>query len=139
MHSLSIYASGEFPAGKFPFLLSPTLHGMSLVVSGSPPLSEAVGATDGSETPTLTRQAGTLVKSEEWWRDHYYDIERHGYKLRSRYHPRWEPSWVESRRDFYSVEDGQALIVRFNYHISFIFLSKRIEDESRDGCCARTR
>ncbi len=58
-----------------------------------------------------TSQIGTLVKSELWWRAHYYDIEERGYKLRPRYHPRWEPSWIESKKRFFSVEDGQATIV----------------------------
>ena len=58
-----------------------------------------------------TRQRGTLVKSELWWRDHYYDILDRGYKLRPRYHPQWEPSWIRSKKDFFSVEDGQATIV----------------------------
>jgi hypothetical protein len=57
------------------------------------------------------RRAGTLVKTEEWWRDRYYEIERHGYKLRPRYHPLWVPSWIEAKKDFYKVEDGQANIV----------------------------
>ncbi|KAH9970468.1 hypothetical protein BJV74DRAFT_259645 [Russula compacta] len=69
-------------------------------------------ATDNPESFRGTRQRGTLVTSEEWWRDHYNDIERRGYRLRSRYHPLWEPSWVKSRKDFYSVEDGQATITR---------------------------
>ncbi|KAI9447457.1 hypothetical protein H4582DRAFT_2136910 [Lactarius indigo] len=59
-----------------------------------------------------TRERGTLVKSEVWWRDHYYDFEERGYKLRPRYHPRWEPSWIESKKDFFSVEDGQPTITR---------------------------
>lgn len=62
-----------------------------------------------------TRRAGTLVKTEEWWRDRYYDIERHGYQLRPRYHPLWVPSWIGSKKDFYKVEDGQANIVRLSY------------------------
>ena len=69
------------------------------------------------QQPTLqpTRRAGTLVKTEEWWRDHYYDIERHGYTLRPRYHPLWVPSWIGSKKDFYKVEDGQANIVSLLY------------------------
>jgi hypothetical protein len=74
-------------------------------------LPDAVRAIDGSESHTGTRRAGTLVKSEEWWRDHYVDIGRHGYKLRPRYDPVWEPSWIESKKDFYKAEDGQATIV----------------------------
>jgi hypothetical protein len=58
-----------------------------------------------------TRQIGTLVKSEVWWRAHYEDIRERGYKLRPRYHPSWEPSWTKSGDDFFSAEDGQATIV----------------------------
>ena len=60
-----------------------------------------------------TRRIGTLVTSEEWWRDRYNDIAARGYRLRPRYDPHWEPSWINSRKDFYLVEDGQATIVRF--------------------------
>jgi hypothetical protein len=70
-----------------------------------------------TESYTSTRRAGTLVKSEEWWRDHYVDIGRHGYRLRPRYDPLWEPSWIESKSDFYKAEDGQATIV--SCHIFF--------------------
>ena len=84
-------------------------------------LSSAARPTDGFESHMGTRRAGTLVKSEEWWRDHYVDIGRHGYKLRPRYHPLWEPSWIESKRDFYKAEDGQATIV--SRHIFFEFTS----------------
>ncbi|KAH8987529.1 kinase-like domain-containing protein [Lactarius hatsudake] len=59
-----------------------------------------------------TRERGTLVKSELWWRDHFYDLEERGYKLRPRYHPRWKPSWINSKKDFFSVEDGQPTITR---------------------------
>ena len=55
------------------------------------------------------------MKTEEWWRDRYYEIERHGYKLRPRYHPLWVPSWIEAKKDFYKVEDGQANIVSLSY------------------------
>jgi hypothetical protein len=108
---------------------------MSLTVTSSLPLSETV---DGPEAPTRTRRTGTLVKSEEWWRDHYYDIEMHGYKLRPRYHPLWEPSWIKLKKDFYSVEDGQATIVRWAYAILFFLSQKAAKDESSDGRCTRT-
>lgn len=94
---------------------------MSRTVNSSLPRSAVPGTTNGSEAPTRTRRTGTLVKSEEWWRDHYYDFERRGYKLRPRYDPLWEPSWIKSKKDFYSVEDGQALIV--GRHNSLIFLT----------------
>ena len=82
-------------------------------------LPDTVRAADGSESHAGTRRAGTLVKSEEWWRDHYVDIGRRGYKLRPRYDPLWEPSWIESKQDFYKAEDGQATIV--SCHIFFKF------------------
>jgi hypothetical protein len=58
------------------------------------------------------REAGTLVMTERWWRERYDEIAELGYKLRPRYHPQWQPSWVTSGKSFYSVEDGQATIVR---------------------------
>jgi hypothetical protein len=79
------------------------------------PIPGGIGATSGFDSLMGGRRAGTLVKSEEWWRDHYQDLESHGYKLRSRYDPSWEPSWIESGKDFYAVEDGQATIVRSPY------------------------
>ena len=57
------------------------------------------------------RTIGTLFRNEEWWRDQYHDIYNCGYALRPRYHPMWEPSWIETGKDFFSVEDGQPSIV----------------------------
>ena len=72
------------------------------------PLSSVV-----SNTATASnRQVGTLVTTEQWWRDHYNEIAEHGYQLRLRYHPNWQPSWLKSGKDFYTVEDGQPTIVR---------------------------
>ena len=50
--------------------------------------------------------------TESWWRDRYSVIAERGYGLRPRYHPRWEPSWFKTGKDFYTAEDGQATIVR---------------------------
>jgi hypothetical protein len=58
------------------------------------------------------RQAGTLVMTEQWWRERYNVIAERGYGLRSRYHPQWVPSWSKTGKDFYTAEDGQATIVR---------------------------
>ncbi|KAH9014233.1 hypothetical protein EDB85DRAFT_2097986 [Lactarius pseudohatsudake] len=58
------------------------------------------------------RQAGTLVMTERWWADRYNEIAEQGYRLRPRYHPQWEPSWFKTGKDFYTVEDGQATILR---------------------------
>jgi len=85
-----------------------------------------------------TRQAGTLVASEEWWRDHYGDLESRGYRLRPRYHPSWEPSWTISKKHFFTVEDGQATIVCFRISYSLFYSCSR-EDESRDGRRAHSR
>jgi hypothetical protein len=57
------------------------------------------------------RQIGGLFRSELWWRDRYRDLEAHGYRLRNRYHPDWEPSWKKSGKDFFNAEDGQPTIV----------------------------
>jgi len=76
-----------------------------------------------SEPPN--REAGTLVMTEQWWRDRYVEIASHGYELRPRYRPRWQPSWLKSGKDFYVVEDGQPTIVRV---VLFIFCSPAHSD-----------
>jgi hypothetical protein len=103
----------QAPSTKLSWQLLLTLYYMSGIPTTSLPIQsqEIKAATGGSESQTSTRRAGTLVKSEEWWRNHYADIGKHGYKLRPRYHPLWEPSWIASKKDFYKVEDGQATIV----------------------------
>ncbi|KAH9045928.1 kinase-like domain-containing protein [Lactarius deliciosus] len=83
-----------------------------------------------------TRERGTLVKSELWWRDHYYDLEERGYKLRPRYHPRWKPSWINSKKDFFSVEDGQPTIVSRPYELEInqLFSSPELANDPRNHC-----
>jgi hypothetical protein len=60
------------------------------------------------------REIGGLFRTEMWWRDHYRDLEAHGYRLRPRYHPDWQPSWKMSGKDFFDAEDGQPTIVSNN-------------------------
>ena len=72
-------------------------------------------------------QEGALVTINQWWRDHYNEIAEHGYQLRPRYHPNWEPSWLKSGKDFYTVEDGQATIVRVAV-MAFLFFSAYVSD-----------
>jgi hypothetical protein len=59
----------------------------------------------------VRREIGTLFDSELWWRDQYREIENHGYRLRTRYHPEWEPSWKRSGKPFFTTEDGQPTLV----------------------------
>jgi hypothetical protein len=68
------------------------------------------------------RAIGTLHRSELWWKDQYYDLKHIGYDLRPRYHPDWEPSWIRSGNDFFSVEDGQPSIVRVYLVVSIIYV-----------------
>ncbi|KAI0296104.1 kinase-like domain-containing protein [Multifurca ochricompacta] len=63
-------------------------------------------------SPRASREIGTLFGSELWWKNYYPEIEGHGYRLRPRYHPEWNPSWRISGRDFFAVEDGQPLLSR---------------------------
>jgi len=72
--------------------------------------SSRIAANAYSELPD--RQVGGLVMTERWWRDRYDEIAERGYELRPRYRPNWQPSWLKSGKDFYTVEDGQATILR---------------------------
>ena len=62
-------------------------------------------------------EIGDLFSSETWWRDHYYAIGEHGYRLRPRYNPDWRPSWKTSGKAFFDTEDGQATLVRSAYNL----------------------
>ena len=75
--------------------------------------------------------------TERWWRDRYVEIASHGYELRPRYHPRWQPSWLKSGKDFYVVEDGQPTIVRIVLFISVAQFTAVVEGS--DGCNPRAR
>ncbi len=95
-----------------------------------PPSHITGNTTARSEPPN--REAGTLVMTEQWWRDRYAEIASHGYELRPRYHPQWQPSWLKSGKDFYVVEDGQPTIVRV---VLFILCSQLTATaEGSNGC-----
>ncbi|KAI0351975.1 kinase-like protein [Trametes cingulata] len=58
----------------------------------------------------LTRN-GTydLLPSEVLWRDRHRWLRDHGYDLRPRYSPDWEPSWINTNRDPEFCEDAIML------------------------------
>jgi len=70
-----------------------------------------LSAVDRHEGRQVDREIGTLFPSETWWRDHYHELESHGYILRPRYHPDWKPSWKRSGKPFFSTEDGQPSLL----------------------------
>ncbi|KAH9893444.1 kinase-like domain-containing protein [Cubamyces lactineus] len=61
-------------------------------------------------TPEFSNYALTLFEAE--WRDLYFFLESHGYRLRPRYHPDWEPSWKRKNIEFYEAEDYIQFPVR---------------------------
>ncbi|KAI0794646.1 hypothetical protein C8Q74DRAFT_1215883 [Fomes fomentarius] len=50
-----------------------------------------------------------LLPAEIKWKERYRVLERQGYKLRSRYHPDWSPSWTGTNRDPTYCEDSVIL------------------------------
>ncbi|KAH9954055.1 hypothetical protein BC827DRAFT_1379648 [Russula dissimulans] len=70
-----------------------------------------IGTVGRHEEQRTDREIGTLFPSETWWRDRYHELENHGYTLRPRYHPDWEPSWKQSGKRFFSTEDGQPALL----------------------------
>ena len=62
-----------------------------------------------SDCPT---QVGARISTEHWWRDRYNEIAHHGYELRPRCQPKWQPSCLKSGKDFYTARDGEANMVR---------------------------
>ena len=104
------------------------------------PSSSVVGnAAAGPSRPS--RQVGALVTTEQWWRDRYNEIAQHGYQLRPRYHPNWQPSWLKSGKDFYAVEDGQPTIVRvavMAFFLSSAYVGDRCGQQWTRSACEMT-
>lgn len=99
----------RMPTGTFPpFTVS----------SISAPMPDLKVEADTSHHELPRREIGGLFRSEMWWRDRYRDFEAHGYRLRNRYHPDWNPSWKRSGKDFFDAEDGQPSIVSI---VRFVF------------------
>ncbi len=55
-----------------------------------------------------------LSEPEAWWRDYQQWLEEvHGYMLRPRYRPGWQPSWItDPQKPKYECEDMDPPIVR---------------------------
>lgn len=55
---------------------------------------------------------GQLSESEAWWRERFGWLKDRGYLLRQRYSPDWNPSWLETKRNRFTCEDGRVAKVR---------------------------
>ncbi|KAJ3015694.1 hypothetical protein NUW54_g170 [Trametes sanguinea] len=63
-----------------------------------------------------------LSSVERWWIDHQPFLEQHGYQLRPRYRPGWEPSWLR---------DESASFLRAEDHLSMHALRPHLMDARR--------
>lgn len=54
-----------------------------------------------------------LLSFELVWKDRYEFLEKRGYLLRPRYHPKWEPSWLGTNITPDFCEDSIKSSVRF--------------------------
>jgi hypothetical protein len=52
-----------------------------------------------------------LSEGEAFWRDHQKWLEDCGYMLRDRYMLDWKPSWLGTKKKWYTCEDGQIPVV----------------------------
>ena len=64
-------------------------------------------------------RAGELNAIEKQWAERQVALEKIGYMLRSRYHLGWRPSWINTNKLFWNLEDGQAQAVIISYHFDF--------------------
>ena len=72
-------------------------------------------STSPSPTNSISVDLTQLSEPEAWWRDHQQWLAEHGYMLRPRYRPGWQPSWItDPRKPKYECEDMDPPIVRNN-------------------------
>ena len=76
-------------------------------------MSQELEARTSSES--LGMQAGGLSRIEKHWVNRQKALEEAGYMLRPRYHPEWQPSWINTDKFFLDVEDGQAQAVSIKF------------------------
>jgi|SRR6266850_135296 len=69
----------------------------------------------GTSSGSLGMRAGGLSKIEKQWTNRQRALEEAGYMLRPRYHPRWQPSWINTNQSFWNVEDGKAQSVSSSF------------------------
>ena len=73
------------------------LHIIMLDISKVPRYMRAVNAEQTEEFRAATAAGRYAPRpSEVWWRDRNQILEDHGYRLRSRLRPGWEPSWLNT-------------------------------------------
>ncbi|KAH6884706.1 hypothetical protein BKA70DRAFT_137394 [Coprinopsis sp. MPI-PUGE-AT-0042] len=62
----------------------------------------------------------SLTEKELYWKDHYHWLLEQGYRLRSRYHPDWIPSWKDDKtKRMRSCEDAWNLRVERTMNDAF--------------------
>jgi hypothetical protein len=55
----------------------------------------------------ISERLAMLHGKERWWRDISYVLERRGYRLRQRYQPDWQASWLTTGEPHWLCEDGK--------------------------------
>lgn len=58
-----------------------------------------------------SRCSTVLNAIEERWRDRYDSLVSRGYKLRPRYRPGWDGSWLQTSKNLWECEDAIPCIV----------------------------
>ncbi|RPD57198.1 hypothetical protein L226DRAFT_113083 [Lentinus tigrinus ALCF2SS1-7] len=51
-----------------------------------------------------------LLDAEVYWKDRYFWLDERGYTLRPRYHPKWKPSWIGTKRKPVFCEDSISIL-----------------------------
>ena len=70
---------------------------------------------------SLGIQAGGLSRIEKQWTNRQKALEEAGYMLRPRYHPEWQPSWINTDKFFLDVEDGQGQAVSRKFSFQSVY------------------
>lgn len=68
----------------------------------------AILSDDAVERYARITQKGAynLLPTERFWQERQQHLQRHGYLLRPRYSPRWQPSWIGTNWDPTFCEDS---------------------------------
>lgn len=74
---------------------------------------------------------GRLMQHEIFWRDHYDWLKEKGYVLSPRYSPQWEPSWINTDKDWSECANSNDHVRDFTLsnHIRATHMEKQSYDD----------
>jgi hypothetical protein len=87
---------------------TPYIHGITIDIEERTRKEHELDSLSMEERLKMSNSVAYAVlnTAERWWRDVSSTLLRCGYRLRGRYQPNWQASWLTSGEPYFMCEDG---------------------------------